>query len=115
VIATVERLPVVAALEPEVGATVDDESVVRELRGDLGGGSVRQAQEDDIVTGEGRGVGVTENPIGKRDEVRLVLTEKGPGVARCRDSTDLHVGMGEESAQHFPADIPAGTRDRDSD
>ena len=49
VVAAVERAQSASLVEPVVGAAVDDERVVVELRGDLAGLAVRQGEEDDVV------------------------------------------------------------------
>ena len=54
VLAAVPAGPGGRVVQPVVGAAVDDEGVVRELRRDGGGLAVRQRQHDDVVPGQGR-------------------------------------------------------------
>ena len=74
--AAVELLPGGRVGEPEVGAAVDDHDVVAELGGELAGLAVRQAEEDDVVAGEGLERGRLEHPVGERDQVRLQGAER---------------------------------------
>lgn len=102
----VEGVPVGGVLEPVVGAHVDDEHVLTELRGDGGGLPVRQREEHDVVPGEHVGGGRLQRPPGEGDEVRLQRTERLPGVGVPGQRADLHLGVREQQAQHFPARVP---------
>ena len=76
VLAAVELLPHVGVGEPEVGAAVDHHGVVAQLGGEGGGLPVRQGQEDDVVAGEGGGVGRAQHAVGQRQQVGLEGAER---------------------------------------
>ena len=80
--AAVEPLPLVRVVEPEVGAAVDDHGLLRQLRGELAGLAVREAEEDDVMAGEGLEAGLLEHPVGERHQVRL----QGAEPSRPRSS-----------------------------
>src|SRR5699024_5557237 len=62
--------PVRLVVEAEVRAAVDDRHVSGQLLGEGGRVPVRQGEEDDVVAGEGRGVGGLEDPVGQGLQVR---------------------------------------------
>ena len=71
------------------------------------------AEEHDVVAGEHLEGGRLEHPVGQRHEVRLEGAERLPRVRAGRDRADLHVGMGQQQAEHLAAGVPTRPRDRD--
>src|SRR3546814_19955921 len=61
--------------QPEVGAAVDDDGVT-ELRGQFRGMPVRQAEEDDVMTGQQGGIGGLQDPVGQRQQMRVMRSEE---------------------------------------
>ena len=58
-----------------VGPAVDDHRVrIKEGR-HLGGGTMRQRQEDDIMPGEGAGVRVPHDPVAQWHQLGVVSTQ----------------------------------------
>ena len=84
-----------------------------ELLGDLAGLTVRQGEEDDVVTGQGLGVVALEDPVGERHQVRLQRAQRFPRVGAAGQGADPDVGVAEEQAQHLAAGVPTGTGDGD--
>ena len=76
---------------------------------------MRQGEEDDVVPGQDLRCRRLEHAVGERDQVRLVLAERRPGVAGGGQRADLHLGVAEEQAQELTTGVPAGARDRDRD
>lgn len=107
----VERLPVGGALEPEVGAHVDDEHIVAELLGDGGGLPVREGEKDDVVPGEHFGGGRFEHPVGERQQMPLQATELLARVGVAGEGADLGPGVGQEQSKQFPARVSARSCD----
>ena len=87
--------------------------VVAELGGERAGLAVREAEEDDVVAGEGLGVGRLEHPVGQRHQVRLEGAEGLAGVGAAGQRADLDLGMAEQQAQHLAAGVPTGSGDGD--
>lgn len=104
---TVEPLPVGRVLQPEVGAHVDDEDLRAELFGDGGGLTVRQGEEDDVVSGEDLDGGLLEDPVGQRQQVGLERAQLLAGVGIAGQGADLDPGVREEQAQQLSARVPA--------
>ncbi len=67
----VELFPGGRILEPVVGAGVDHDGACGQLRGDLRGGSVRQGQEHNVVSGQVVHCGVFEDTAGQTVEMGL--------------------------------------------
>ena len=97
--------------EAEVGAEVDDRRAGgRELRDDLGGGTMGQREEDGVRVGDGR-VDV---------EARAVEVDVGPAdrlvaAAATHQPHDLDVRMARQQADELGADVAGGTDDGDPD
>jgi hypothetical protein len=110
VLAAVELLPGVGVGEPVVGPAVDDDHVVAELGSQLTRLAVGQGEEDDVVAGEGVGVGLVEHPVGQRHQVGL---ERAEGLARVgvpREGTDLYLWMAQQQPEDLAPGVPAGAR-----
>ena len=95
--------------EAEVGAAVDDDDVVGELRGQGRRVPVGQCEHDGVMAGEDVGGGVLEDPIGQRCEVRVDRPQALSGVRRGREGSDLELGVLEEEADHLSPGIATGT------
>ena len=115
VLAAVELLPDVGVGEAEVGAAVDHHGVLAQLGGQGGGLPVRQGQEDDVVAGEGGGVGGAQHAVGQRQQVGLEGAERGAGVGAGGQRADLHLGVGQQQAQELSPGVPARAGDGDPD
>ncbi|GMA26334.1 hypothetical protein GCM10025864_40930 [Luteimicrobium album] len=98
-----------------VGAEVDHEDVVRELRRDLAARAVRQREHDDVVPGEVVGRGRDQLAACEGAQVRVVLAEQRAGVGVRRERADLDLGMVGEEPQGLPAGVAARSGDRHSD
>ncbi len=98
-----------------VGAQVDDQHVVGQLRGHLAGRTVRQAEHHDVVAGERVGRGGFQDPVREATQVRLDLAEAGPGARVRGQGADLDEGVGRQEAQHLPARIAGSACDGDTD
>lgn len=97
-----------------VGAEVEHERVGGELRRDGARGTVREAEDHDVVPGENGRLRRQEHPVGERAQVGVVDAERIAGVAVRRHGADLHLGMGQKEAQRLTTRIAAGTRHGDS-
>ncbi len=105
---TVELLPHVAVLEPEVRTTVDDEGFFTELLSDRTGLAVRECQEDDVVSAQRLRIRRRQHPIGQGHQVRLQLTQIAAGVRSTCQRTHLDVGVIQQESQHLPSGIAGG-------
>ncbi|SCD94123.1 hypothetical protein GA0115246_1082716 [Streptomyces sp. SolWspMP-sol7th] len=72
---------------------------------------MREAEEDDVVTGEALGARRFEHAVGERRQVRLEHAEALTGVGVRRDRADLHLGVGEKQAQHLSARVSTRSGD----
>ena len=88
-----------------VGAAVDHQHVVAELGGEVGGLAVRQGEEDDVVACQHVGRGIGQDATGQRDEVRLVLRERGTRVVRGGERTEFDVGVGEQQPEELSSGV----------
>ena len=113
VLAAVERRPLPRVGQPEVGAAVDDDGVLAERLGDRGGLAVRQAEEDDVVAGQGLDRRVGQDPVGQREQVRLERAEPLARVGAGGQRADLDVGVPQQQAQHLAPGVPTGSGDGD--
>ncbi|CCH71807.1 hypothetical protein BN11_110027 [Nostocoides australiense Ben110] len=109
----VEGGPVPLVLEAEVGAAVDDDDLVGQLRGQRRAVAVREGEEDDVVPGQHLCRGVLEQAVAQRRQVRVDRAQGLPGVAARRQRPDLHLGVREQQADELASRIPTRTRDRD--
>ena len=109
VLAAVPALPGGRVGEPVVGAAVDDEDVVRQLRGELRGPAVRQGEEDDVVSRELLGGGLGDRPVGEGGQVGLVGAEDGARGLPRRHRPDLDLGMAQGEPQHLTPDVSTGS------
>ena len=80
---------------------------VAELLGDGGGLAVRQREEDDVVAGEHAGVGLVQDPVGQRQQMRLERAEPLPALELPVSAPISTSGCAEQQAQHLPARVPA--------
>src|SRR5690606_18841800 len=111
----VELLPLGRVGEPVVGAAVDDEDVLAQPCGDLGGPAVRQREEHDVMTGELGGGGLGQDAPGQGSEMGMVRTELGARVGARRQRADLELWMSRQDAQQLAARVSAGAGDRRPD
>src|SRR3546814_14752677 len=101
--------------QPEVGAAVDDDGVT-ELRGQFRGMPVRQAEEDDVMTGQQGGIGGLQDPVGQRQQMRVMLAEaaaRAGGAGECPDGqAPVRIGgMAEQQSEDLAAGVPPGPGD----
>ena len=113
VAAAVEPLPGRRVGEPVVGAAVDHHDLLPQLGRDRAGLAVRERQEDDVVPGQGLGVGLLEHPVGERDQVRLEAPSGSPALLPAGQRADLDLGVREQQAQQLTTGVPAGSGDGD--
>ena len=113
-VTAVELLPRSGIGEPVVGAAVDDDGVLAELGGELVRLPVRQRQEDRVVSGEDLGGCGFEDPVGQRQQVRLMCAEPVPRVAERGDRADGDVRVAEQQAQQLAARVAAGAGHRNA-
>ena len=73
------------------------------------GRTVRQGEEDDVMTGEDLRRRRLQHPVRELDEVRLMLSQGGPGVGRGGHRTHLETSVCQEQAEDLPTGVPAGT------
>ena len=111
--AAVEALPGGRIVQPEVRTAVDDQRDILELRGDGTRCAVGQGQEDHVVAGEHLGGRLLHHPIGELHQLRLVVTEEGPGALAGRDRADLHLRVGQQQAEELTSRVTGRPRDRD--
>ena len=109
----VEGLPLPGIGQPEVGAAVHDHGLLPQRPGDDGRLSVRQAEEDHVVTGQGVNGRVGQDTVGEREQVGLERTEPLTRVGARGHGTDLDVGVPEEQAQDLAPGISTGSGDGD--
>ena len=100
--------------EPVVGATVDDDRVVAEVRGDLGRVTVWQREENDVVAFQRRqrsSRSSTRSASGSRCGwcANSVLPAFPPGGERA----DLHVRVRQQQPEQLASGVAARSRDRD--
>ena len=76
---------------------------------------MRQREDDDVVAGERVGGGRLEDPVGQRDEVRVVLAQPAAGRAGRGQRADLDLRVTEQQPQQLAAGVPARARDADPD
>ena len=50
---------------------------------------MRQAQEDDVVSGEDLRCRVLQDPVGQREQMGMVRTQERPGIATRGERADL--------------------------
>ena len=74
--------------EPEVGAAVDDHDVGVQLFGERRGVAVRQRQEHHVVPGENIGVGGLEHATAQRQQMRVMLGQRGARARGRRQRPD---------------------------
>ena len=106
----VEGRPGRLGLEPEVGAAVDDDDLVGQLRGERGRVAVRQREEDDVVAGQRVDGGRLEHAVGERDQVRVDAPEPFTGTAGRRDGADLELRVGEQQPEDLSSGVAARPR-----
>ena len=90
----VEPLPGAGVGEPEVGAAVDDQDIGTQLLGQRGGVTVRQAQEDDVVTGQHLGFGRFQHAVGERQQMRVVFGQRRSCTGRGGQRADRQPAVG---------------------
>jgi hypothetical protein len=112
VIGTVELLPRVRILQPEVRPTVDHHRLGVQFSRDGRRGSVRQGQEHHVVPGQSCRAGLDHDPVGQRGQVRLVLTQGGAGTGAGRQRADLYAGMAAQQAEQLATGISGRSGDR---
>ena len=100
-------------VQPVVGAAVDDEGVVGQLRGDGRGLPVRQRQDDDVVAGEGRRVARLDDQVGVGRQVRLQLAEASAGARVGVHPGQAEVRVPGQQPAHLTARVPGGAGDPD--
>ena len=110
--AAVELFPRNGIGEPMVGAAVDDQDVGAQLSGQLVRLTVRQGEEDGVVPGEGLRGRRLDQPVGQRQQMRLMQTQPLTGAAVRRQGADGDLGVAQEQAQHLTAGIATGTGHR---
>ena len=104
-------VPVLLVVETEVGSAVDDDDLVGQLLRDGRRVAVGQSEEDDVVVGEHLGGRRLEHAVGKWLQVRREVTEAGARIARCREGTDLDLGMAEQEPSDLGPCVAAGSGD----
>jgi hypothetical protein len=75
--------------------------------------AVRQGEQDRVVSGQPLHSGIGQDPLGERDEVRVVLAETASGVAARRQLTDLDLRVAEQQPKQLATCVPARSRYRD--
>ena len=88
-LAAVELFPRNGIGQPVVGAAVDDEDVGAELGGQCVRLAVRQGEEDGVVPGEDLRGGRLDEPVGQRQQVRLVHAQPVAGAAVARSAAPM--------------------------
>ncbi len=74
---------------------------------------MRQGEEDDVVAREDLGRRGLDDPVGQGRQVRLQVTETGPGAASGGQRTDLDVGMVQQEPEQLAARVAGRPGDRD--
>jgi hypothetical protein len=113
VLAAVPAGPRGRVVEPVVGAAVDDQRVVGELRGDRGGLPVRQGQHDDVVAGELLERAGPDLELGEGQQVRLQLTQASAGTRVGMHPGQLQLRVPGQQPAHLTARVPGGAGDPD--
>ena len=103
VLGAVEFVPLFSIAEPEIRATVDDQHIVGQLGSNPGRCTMRECEENDIMTGKVVGGGVDDVPVGQVGQVRQVGAELRPSIGVRGQSADADLGM----AGGQPHDLPA--------
>ena len=114
--AAVESSPGLGVGQPMVCPQVDDDGVVarcRELGRDRSGGSVRESEDDDVVTGELTGGRRPEHSVRKAPQRRVVCAQQGSRARVSRDRAEGRLGVGEQQPKHLAACVPARASDGD--
>ena len=104
------------AVEPEVGAEVDERCAGGEqIVGQPLGFAMGQSGENQIATVEQSRVPCLEGQVGiSEGEVRMDRGDRLAGARRAERHADLHRRMAGDKAHQFAADITGGAKDRDT-
>ena len=68
-----------------------------------------QGQDDDVVLGEKLRLGRLDDPVGQRQQVRVVVAQTATGGGGRGERTDRHLRMIGEQAQNLTARISGGS------
>jgi hypothetical protein len=84
-----------------IGTAVHDEGVGGQVRGDRTGHAVRQGEEDDVMTGERRGIRRLKRQVRERAQVRLQRDERLARIGVRGHGRDLELRVGREEPQEL--------------
>ena len=104
----VKPLPRLRLREPEVGATIDDQSVGMQLRSHLTRSPMRQSEEDHVVISKHLEGGLCHQPISQWSQLRMVLAEECSRIGASRHGPDLHLRMRKQQSEQLSARIASG-------